>query len=125
MTAHNGSAAQTGPAGGSKFRQAGYGFFALNMIYLVLIYVFLPPFNLGAKGFLYAGIYALFMAALAYFVCRGFRKVALVLAVIYGLRSVVSLYTMIRGEAFMAVPYVLPCLIITFYVLARAVWDWP
>ncbi|MBI4383766.1 MAG: hypothetical protein HY579_06995 [Nitrospinae bacterium] len=125
MTAQNGSAVQTGPAVGKKFRQAGYGFFALNMVYLVLVYAFLPPFNLGAKGFVYAGAYVLFMAALAYFVYRGFRRLTLILAVIYGLRSVVSVYTMIRGEAFMAVPYVLPCLIITFYVLARAVWDWP
>lgn len=117
--------AQNGAAGGKKFRQAGYGFFALNMAYLVLVYAFLPPFNLGAKGFAYAGMYVLFMAALAHYVCRGFRKLTLVLAVIYGLRSAVSVYTLIRGEAFVAVPYVLPCLMITFYVLARAAWDWP
>ena len=30
----------------------------------------------------------------------------------------------IRGDVFPAVPYLLPCLILSFYLLGRAAWDW-
>lgn len=108
-----------------KYRQAGYGFLGMNLFYLFLVYIFMPPFNLGATGFLYAGVFLLLVGVCSYYIYRGSRKLALVLAIIYGARSLVSVYTLIRGEAFTAVPYVLPCLLITVYLLGRAAWDWP
>lgn len=113
------------PPHAGKYRQAGYGFLVLGLAYLVLVYIFLPPFNLGSSAFVYAGLYAALMGVLAWFIFRGSRGLTLVLAVIYAARSLVSIYTLIKGEAFVAVPYVLPCLLATFYVLGRAVWDWP
>ena len=96
----------------------------MSLLYLFLIYIFMPPFNLGIAGYLYAGAFLLLAAVCSCYVHGGSRKLALVLAIIYGARSLLSIYTLVKGEAFTAVPYVLPCLLITFYLLGRAVWDW-
>ena len=111
--------------GSKKYQQAGYVFLGMSLLYLLLAYAFMPPFNLGAAGFLYAGTFLLLAGVCSYYIHRGSQKLALVLALIYGARSMVSIYTLIKGEAFTAVPYVLPCLLITFYLLGRAAWDWP
>jgi hypothetical protein len=111
--------------GSKKYQQAGYGFLGMSLIYLLLVYMFMPPFNLGAEGFLYTGIFLLLAGVCSYYIHRGSRNLALVLALIYAARSLVSIYTLSKGEAFTAVPYVLPCLLLTFYLLGRAAWDWP
>lgn len=108
-----------------KVHQAGYGFLVLNAIYLLLVYIFLPPFGLGASVYLYGAAFLLLTGVFSWFIYHNARKLTLVLAIIYGLRSLISIYTLIRGEAFVAVPYVLPCLLLTTYLLGRAVWDWP
>lgn len=108
-----------------KFHQAGYGFLVMNAIYLLLVCIFLPPFNLGATVYLYGGAFLLLVGVCSWFIYRSARKLALVLAIIYGARSLISIYTLIRGDSFAAVPYVLPCLLLTTYILGRAVWDWP
>ena len=108
-----------------KYRQAGQGFLVMNLTYVLLVYIFLPPFNLGATLFLYFAAFLLVVVVCSWFIYRGSKKLALVLAIIYAARSLVSIYTLLRGEAFTAVPYVLPCLLVTFYLLGRAAWDWP
>ena len=35
-----------------KFTQAGYGFLGLNIAYLVIAMIFIPPFNLGLSAIL-------------------------------------------------------------------------
>ena len=111
--------------GSKKYQQAGCGFMGMSLLYLLLVYIFMPPFNLGAEGFLYAGIFLLLAGGCSCYIYRGSQTLALVLAIIYAARSLVSIYTLVEGEAFTAVPYVLPCLLLTFYLLGRAAWDWP
>lgn len=109
-----------------KFHQAACGFLALNLVYLLLIYLFLPPFNLAlpeAAGYTFLAL-ALF-GVLSYFIYKGSKNLAVALAAIYSARSLWAAYTLTTGEAFAAVPYVLPCLLITVYLLGRPVWDWP
>ena len=109
-----------------KFHQAAIGFLVLNLIYILLVYLFLPPFDLGwvdAVGYTVLAL-ALF-GVLSYFIYRGSKTLTVVLAAVYSARSLLSAYTLFTGEAFAAVPYVLPCLVITVYLLARPVWDLP
>ena len=52
-------------------------------------------------------------------------KTTMLLTVIYGARSAFSAYSLMDISTFQAVPYLLPCLLVTFYLLGRAGWDWP
>ena len=109
-----------------KYRQAAWGFFILNLLYLILVYVFLPPFNIGlwpAVGYTVLAL-ALF-GTLSYFIYKGKKTLVVVLAALWAARALLSTYTLIMGEAFSAVPYVLPTTILSFYLLGRALWDWP
>ena len=109
-----------------KFHQAAIGFLALNLIYLLLYYLFLPPFNLSwvdAAGYTLLAL-ALF-GVLSYFIYKGSKILTVVLAAIYSARSLWTTYALIAGDFFPAVPYVLPCLLITVYLLGRPLWDWP
>jgi len=108
-----------------KYRHAGWGFLILNTIWLVVFARFLSIMNVGAALYAGAGFCLLLIAVLAWFVGKGSRKLTLVLALIYAGRSVVSVYTVATGGAFPAVPYVLPCLFLSFYLLGRAAWNWP
>ncbi len=107
-----------------KFQQAGIGFFALNIIYFCLFFGLLPPFNLGWLAFITAVILLLLNGAGAYFIYKCGRKLTLIMAVLYGARALHSCFRLYTGEAFMAVPYVLPCIVATFYLLGRAIWNW-
>ena len=108
-----------------KFRQAGYGFLVLNLIYLGVAMVFIPPFNLGLTALLSLTAFILLLGLLTYYLLREKKHLAQVLAIIYGARSGFTAYSLLTGDTFQAVPYFLPCLIITFYLLGRAGWDWP
>ena len=108
----------------AKYRQAGCGFLGLNVLYLVLVFVFLPTFTPDASTLASIILYLAVLTALSFYVWKGKRTLTLVLAVIYALRSAVSAYTLVTGQAFPVVPYVLPLLLISFYLLGRAVWDW-
>ena len=109
-----------------KFHQAAFGFLALNLVYLLLIYLFLPPFNLSLVEMAgYALLALALFGVLSYFIYKGSKTLAVVLAAIYSARSLLSAYALAAGEAFSAVPYVLPCLLITVYLLGRPVWNWP
>ncbi len=109
-----------------KYRQAAWGFFILNLLYLVLVYVFLPPFNIGLWAALGYTVLALALfGTLSYFIYKGKKTLVVVLAALWAARALLSTYTLITGEAFAAVPYVLPTTLLSFYLLGRALWDWP
>lgn len=108
-----------------KYRLAAYGFLGFYVVYGVLFYLFLPPFNLGFWS--YAGIVLVIVLILVLtkYVYGGTRKLVLVLIWLYLFRIILSAYTMIMGEAFPVVPYIFPFLLVSFYLLCRAAWDWP
>ena len=108
-----------------KFTQAGYGFLGLNLTYLVIAMVFIPPFNLGLSAILSLVAFLLLLGVLTYYLLKGKRRLAQALTVIYGARSAFSAYSLMDISTFQAVPYLLPCLLVTFYLLGRAGWNWP
>jgi hypothetical protein len=107
-----------------KFQHAGIGFFILNIIYFCIFFWLLPPFNLGWLAFATVVFLLLLSGTGAYFIYKGGRKLALIMAVLYGVRVLHSCFRLYTEEAFMAVPYVLPCIVVTFYLLGRAIWGW-
>ena len=108
-----------------KFKHAGYGFLLLNLIYLALAIFFIPPFNIGLTTLLSLLAFVLLLGVFTYYLLQGKRVLAQSLAVIYGARSVFAAYSFFAGDTFAAVPYFLPCLLIAFYLLGRAGWNWP
>ena len=114
-------------SGLKKYRLAGISFFALNVLYIFIALWKLPPVDPSVIKIVYAGLLifvflVLFLSALIF---RGKKLLVQVLTVIYGGRAAYSVYSLIGGETFPAVPYFLPCLILIFYFLGRAAWDWP
>jgi hypothetical protein len=107
-----------------KYTQAGYGFLGLNLAYLVIAMIFIPPFNLGLSAVLSLVAFLLLLSVLTYYLLKGKKRLAQVLAIIYGARSIYSAYSLMDVSTFQAVPYLLPCLLVTFYLLGRAGWDW-
>jgi hypothetical protein len=107
-----------------KYTQAGYGFLGLNLAYLVIAMIFIPPFNLGLSAVLSLVAFLLLLSVLTYYLLKGKKRLAQVLAIIYGARSIYSAYSLMDVSTFQAVPYLLPCLLATFYLLGRAGWDW-
>lgn len=86
---------------------------------------FIPSFNLGLTALLSLTAFVLVLGIFTCFLLQEKKRLAQVLAIIYGGRSIFTAYSLIAGETFQAVPYFLPCLIIAFYLLGRAGWDWP
>jgi len=107
-----------------RFKHAGYGFLLLNAIYLALAIFFIPPFNIGLTTLLSLLAFVLLLGVFTYYLFQGKKLLAQFLAVIYGARSVFAAYSFFAGDTFPAVPYFLPCLLITFYLLGRAGWNW-
>ena len=108
-----------------KFMHAGYGFLGLNLVYLAIAMIFIPPFNLGLSAILSLVAFVLLLGLLTYYLLKGKKMLARVLAIIYGLRSLFAVYSLTDVSTFQGVPYLLPCLLLTFYLLGRAGWDWP
>ena len=108
-----------------KFKQAGYGFLLLNLIYLAVAIYFIPPFNLGLTALLSLLAFLLLLGLFTYYLLQGKNLLAQILAILYGGRSVFTSYSLLAGDIFEAVPFILPCLLITFYILGRAAWNWP
>ena len=108
-----------------KFTQAGYGFLGLNVVYLAIAMYFIPPFNLGLTAVLSLLAFVLLLGVLTYYLLQGKKRLAQVLAIIYGLRSIFAINSLMAVSTFQAVPFFLPCLVLTFYLLGRAGWDWP
>ncbi len=115
---------ETFDLGARKFTQAGYGFLGLNLAYLVIAMFFIPPFNLGLSAVLSLVAFLLLLGVLTYYLLKGKKRLAQVLAIVYVARSIFSAYSLMDVSTFQAVPYLLPCLLIIFYLLGRAGWDW-
>ena len=110
--------------GARNFTQAGYGFLGLNLAYLAIAMFFIPPFNLGLSAVLSLVAFLLLLSVMTYYLLKGKKRLAQVLAIVYGARSIFSIYSLTDVSTFQAVPYLLPCLLTTFYLLGRAGWDW-
>ena len=117
------------PAGSDnkKYLLAGFSFCALNVLYILIVLWKLPPIDPAMNKMVYGGIFFLIALTLIFspFILCGKRLLVQILTLIYGGRAIYSTYSLIAGETFPAVPYLLPCIILTFYLLGRAVWDWP
>ena len=108
-----------------KFTQAGYGFLGLNVTYLVIAMIFIPPFSLSLSAILSLIIFLLLLGVMTYYLLKGNKRLAQTLTVIYGARSAFSAYSLMDVSTFQAVQYLLPCLLVSFYLLGRAGWNWP
>ena len=108
-----------------KFIHAGCGFLGLNLVWLAIGMFFIPPFNLGLSAILSLVAFVLLLGLLTYYLLKGKKMLAQILAVIFGIRSLFSAYSLMDVSTFQAVPYLLPCLLLTFYLLGRAGWNWP
>ena len=110
-----------------KYRLAGISFLVLNVLYIIIAWWKMPPVDLAMSKVVYGGFVVFFILVLILIplILRGKRLLVQVLAVIYGGRMIFSLYFLIGGDAYPAVPYLLPCVVLTFYLLGRAAWDWP
>lgn len=109
-----------------KYRLAGFGFLVLNLLYISIAWWKLPPVDLAINKFMYVGFltFIVIVLILTPLILRGKKFLVQVLAFIYGGRAAFSIYFLVRGDVFPAVPYLLPCLLLTFYLLGRAAWDW-
>lgn len=131
----------------AKYHQAAFSYFLIGIVYLIVFFVTMPPHDFSGlledfvnenmqvvdnylKGLDYSVILntmavtagTLFLG-LSYFIYKGFRILTMVLAVIYAIRFILALTAFFTEEIFVAIPYVLPLIAFTFYMLARAAWD--
>ena len=109
-----------------KYRLAGFGFLVLNILYIIVAWWKLPPIDLAMSKIVYVSFFVFIAIVLIVtpFILNGGKTLVKVLAFMYGGRAAFSIYTLIGGDAFPAVPYLLPFVILTFYLLGRAVWGW-
>ena len=110
-----------------KYRLAGISFLVLNVLYIIIAWWKIPPVDLAMSKVVYGGfiLFLVLVLILTPLILRGKKTLVQVLALIYGGRVIFSIYSLIGGDVFPAVPYLLPCVIFTFYLLGRAAWDWP
>ena len=110
-----------------RYRLAGFSFFVLSVLYVLVVFWKLPPVDPAMNKVVYGGLffYIFLILILTPLILRGKRLLVQILTVIYGGRAVYSIYSLIGGGMFPAVPYLLPCVILTFYLLGRAAWNWP
>ena len=110
-----------------KYQLAGISFLVLNVLYIIIAWWKMPPVDLEMSKVVYGGFVIFFILVLILIplILRGKRLLVQVLAFIYGGRMIFSLYFLVGGDAYPAVPYLLPCVVLTFYLLGRAAWDWP
>ena len=107
-----------------KYRQAGQGFMILNTLYLIVFFLFQPLFNMSTLMVGSSILYLVLVGTLSFYVSKGKRTLTIILAYFYGVRSGLSMYALVIGDAFEAVSYILPLLLISFYILGRAAWNW-
>ena len=110
-----------------KYQLAGISFLVLNVLYIIIAWWKMPPVDLAMSRVVYGGfiMFLVLVLILTPLILRGKKTLVQVLALIYGGRVIFSIYSLIGGDVFPAVPYLLPCVIFTFYLLGRAAWDWP
>jgi len=102
-----------------KYRLAGMSFLILNVVYIIIAWWKMPPVDLTMSRLVYGGFFIFFIIVLIFtpFILRGKKLLVQILALIYGGRAVFSIYSLMDGGVFPAVPYLLPCLILIFYLL--------
>ncbi len=110
-----------------KYQLAGVSFLVLNVLYIIIAWWKMPPVDLAMRKVVYGGFVVFFILVLILtpLILRGKRLLVQILAFIYGGRMIFSLYFLIGGDAYPAVPYLLACVVLMFYLLGRAAWDWP
>lgn len=96
----------------------------MGVAYMAVFYFTMPPHDFGIHVKIIVPIIGLLLMGLSWFIYQGYRKVVLVMAIIYAIRSFVAAGALLFGKGFVAVEYVLPLLVFTFFMLGRAVWDW-
>ena len=110
-----------------KYRLAAVGFLVLNVVYIMIAWWKMPPVDLEMSRVVYGVLIFILILFLVLtpMIYRGQKLLVQVLTFIYGGRATFSIYSLIGGDVFPAVPYLLPCVILIFYLLGRAAWDWP
>ena len=110
-----------------KYRLAGISFLILNVLYIIIAWWKMPPVDLAMSKLVYSGfiMFLILVLTLTPLILRGKKLLVQVLTLIYGGRATFSIYSLTGEGVFPAVPYLLPCVILTFYLLGRAAWDWP
>ena len=110
-----------------KYRLAAVGFLVLNVVYIIIAWWKIPPVVLEMSRVVYGVLIFILILFLVLtpMIYRGQKLLVQVLTFIYGGRATFSIYSLIGGDVFPAVPYLLPCVILIFYLLGRAGWDWP
>ena len=109
----------------AKYILAAWCFLALNGLYPVWAFVFMPQIKLDLNSLFYVVIYLGLIGTLSLFVARRKKRLTQVLAILFGARSLNSTYLVISGTALAGVQYLIPFMILCFYLLGRACWDWP
>ena len=109
-----------------KYHQAGYAFLVINLVYLGLFYFFPPPFELELLGKLFLiTLLIILIVFLSRLIYKGKRRLVITIAVIYALRVILILSSVVMmGDMIDFIPYALTCMILTFYLLGRAAWNW-
>jgi len=110
-----------------KYRLAAVSFLVLNVMYIIIAWWKMPLVDLEMSRVVYGVLIFILIVFLVLtpMIYRGKKLLVQVLTFIYGGRAVFSIYSLIGGDVFPAVPYLLPCVIFIFYFLGRAAWDWP
>ena len=110
-----------------KYRLAAVSFLVLNVVYIIIAWWKMPPVDLEMSRLVYGVLIFILILFLVLtpMIYRGKKLLVKALTFIYGGRAVFSIYSLIGGGVFPAVPYLLPCVILIFYLLGRAAWDWP
>ncbi|MBT5258364.1 MAG: hypothetical protein HOL75_05600 [Nitrospina sp.] len=110
-----------------KYRLAAVSFLVLNVMYIIIAWWKMPPVDLEMSRVVYGVLIFILIVFLVLtpMIYRGKKFLVQVLTFVYGGRAVFSIYSLIGGDVFPAVPYLLPCVISIFYFLGRAAWDWP
>lgn len=141
----------TGDERSKKYHHAAYTYFVMGVVYLLVFNFTMPPHDFGGiledfvneyisgladiiAGFgdvdynylvnaMAVGGGLLFLG-LSYFIYKEYRKLVILLALIYLGRFVLAGYAHYSDEdLFASVKYVLPLIGITFYMLCRAAWN--
>ncbi|QPJ64403.1 MAG: hypothetical protein G3M78_02920 [Candidatus Nitrohelix vancouverensis] len=107
-----------------KYRIAGIGFLVLNLVYIVIYMVYLPPMFFGLSAYAAFAAYFGLMGTLAWFVFKGSQKLTQILFWVYGARMLSSAFFILQGGAFPAAPYAFPCVVLAFYLLGRPLLNW-
>jgi len=110
-----------------KYRLAAVSFLVLNVMYIIIAWWKMPTVDLEMSRVVYGVLIFILILFLVLtpMIYRGQKLLVQVLTFIYGGRATFSIYSLIGGDVFPAVPYLLPCVILIFYLLGRAAWDWP